>query len=191
MRAAGAAIGGGWFGAGCQERQEKRRLSRSGMLWEDEFLLLAMIAEQIIPADRDPGAREAGVADYIDRQLAPGGRIADALEDYRVGLAAVQQAARKMFAKPFQALAWGQQTELLKAIEGNRTDPAHWVRQPSAEFFQMVRRHTIEGYFGHPRHGGNRGLAGYRLLGIEFPELRGQNRYTDARFRDAGKGGRP
>ena len=51
-------------------------------------------------------------------------------------------------------LPTAQQVELLKAIE-------------KTEFFQQMRRHTILGFFGDPKYGGNRDMAGWKLIGVE------------------------
>jgi len=107
------------------------------------------IAEEILP-----GARQAGVVYFIDRALA--GYDQDQRELYRAGLAAAQQKRAALFpsSASIATLQPSQRIELLKAIE-------------STGFFQQVRVHTVLGYFGHPKHGGNRGGEGARLLGIE------------------------
>src|SRR5581483_4529257 len=38
-------------------------------LTQEEAVTLGAVCARIIPADRDPGAAEAGVVEYIDRQL--------------------------------------------------------------------------------------------------------------------------
>jgi hypothetical protein len=147
----------------------------------EEGRLLELICEQIVPTDKDPGAREAGAAQYIDRQLAK--RLKAFAEHYRKGLSAIQGASRELRGRNFEQLAWAERTAVLKAVEAGKVNQANWPKRSSRWFFSVVRDHTIEGVFSHPRHGGNRDLAGYRLLGWEYPEPRGQNRYTDPRFR--------
>ena len=46
------------------------------------------------------------------------------------------------------------QVRLLQAIE-------------KTEFFELVRTHSILGFFGNPSYGGNRELAGWKLIGFE------------------------
>jgi gluconate 2-dehydrogenase gamma chain len=41
----------------------------------------------------------------------------------------------------------------------------------------MLRNHVMQAYYGSPRHGGNPGYASYKMLGIDYPPLIGQNRY--------------
>jgi hypothetical protein len=40
----------------------------------------------------------------------------------------------------------------------------------SATFFATVREHTLEGMFGDPVYGGNKGFAGWNLIG--YPGVR-------------------
>ena len=112
------------------------------------------IACQIIPDDDTPGARQAGVIWFMDGALA--GYDQDRRELYKLGLAEMQARRAQMFpgSTSFASLASDQQIALLKAIE-------------KTEFFQQVRRHTVLGFFGHPQYGGNRGMAGWKLIGIE------------------------
>ena len=43
------------------------------------------------------------------------------------------------------------------------------------KFFKMLLRHVKQGFYGHPRHGGNAGWASYRMLGIAAPSVTGRN----------------
>jgi gluconate 2-dehydrogenase gamma chain len=112
------------------------------------------IACQIIPDDDTPGARSAGVIWFIDRALA--GYDQDKREFYTRGLAETQAKRAQLFpgSASIAGLAADQQVALLKAIE-------------QTEFFQQVRFHTILGFFGHPMHGGNRDMVGWKLIGVE------------------------
>jgi len=38
-------------------------------------------------------------------------------------------------------------------------------------FFQMLRRHTLEGMFCDPLHGGNAGMIGWQLIGYPGPRM--------------------
>ena len=44
-------------------------------------------------------------------------------------------------------------------------------------FFDLVRAHTMQGYYGSPRHGGNRDAVSWRMLGLDEPPLRGRAQY--------------
>jgi gluconate 2-dehydrogenase gamma chain len=132
------------------------------------------IAAQIIPDDETPGAERAGVIWFIDSALA--GYDKDKRELYRRGLAETQSRRAGMFpgSSSIAGLRTDEQIALLRAIE-------------KTEFFQQVRQHTVLGFFGHPMHGGNRDMAGWKLIGIEH-KMRYEQPfgYYDA---EAGRGG--
>jgi len=112
------------------------------------------IACQIIPDDETPGAKQAGVIYFIDGALA--GYDQDKRDLYKRGLAESQTKRAEMFpsSTSIAGLAKDQQIALLKAIE-------------KTEFFQQVRQHTVLGFFGHPKYGGNREMVGWKLIGVE------------------------
>jgi gluconate 2-dehydrogenase gamma chain len=110
------------------------------------------MAAQIIPTDDTPGARDARVIRFIDRALVTFDRARQA--DYTRGLDLLQaQTARTVpGASRFAALSSVQQVDVLTAME-------------QTPFFQLVRTHTITGFFAHPMHGGNHGKVGWTLVG--------------------------
>src|SRR5437762_7227684 len=109
-----------------------------------------------------PGARDAGVLNYIDLALA--GAYADQQDFYRRGLAALDAYCRATNAKPFVALTAAQQDAVITALETGKASHFTW---PSAQaFFNTVRTHTMEGLFADPIYGGNRDFAGWRLVGF-------------------------
>ncbi len=112
------------------------------------------IAAQVIPSGETPGAREAGVVYFIDRALTTFDK--DKQDDYHRGLASLAEKRLAMFpgSKSFASLSAADQIALLRAIE---TTP----------FFDLVRVHTVTGFFANPSYGGNRGLAGWKLIGFE------------------------
>ncbi|HEX9581032.1 MAG TPA: gluconate 2-dehydrogenase subunit 3 family protein [Gemmatimonadales bacterium] len=124
------------------------------VLTPDEARTLEAIAEQIIPADDTPGARDAGVVYFMDRAL--GTFAAGQLEATRAGLTDLLNRVRQGHgaAATFAALDAPSQTAMLKEIE--RT-----------AFFGGVRFLTVAGMFADPSHGGNRDYAGWKLLGFD------------------------
>jgi gluconate 2-dehydrogenase gamma chain len=152
--------------------QDKRLRIPLRFFDEPEALIVAAAACRIFPTDDSgPGAREAGVAIYIDRQLAgPYGRDryrytqgpfedappelgyqgkASPREIYREGLKNL---------KDFDRLAPEEQDARLRQIESSR-------------FFSLLRRHTIEGMFSDPIHGGNVDMIGWQLIGFPGPRM--------------------
>jgi gluconate 2-dehydrogenase gamma chain len=141
----------------------------------DEARLVDAITEQIIPADQDPGARDAGVVNFIDKQLA--GRLRRHQSTYRGSLVGVEETSRVMFNRGFVALPSDQQIEVLKALESGRAKGETWRQASSSAFFRLIRDHTMAGFYGGPQHGGNRGYASFKMLGLDYPQIIGQNRY--------------
>lgn len=132
----------------------------------EEALTVDAICERLIPADRDPGARQARVVHYIDIQLTRHFRRYQRI--YRQGIASVEARSRTKFSKRFVELTPEQQDEVLADVEGN-----------SEAFFELVLAHTRQGFYGDPRHGGNHGMVSWRMVGLAFPPVRGRMHYND------------
>lgn len=112
---------------------------------------------RIIPADRDSGALEAGVIDYIERALSDYARRS--LPLYREGVRELDGLAREKFsAESFLSLPPADQDQVLAALE-----------QRKSLFFEILLQHTMEGFYGDPRHGGNKDRAGWKLIGFPGP----------------------
>ena len=125
------------------------------------------VCEQVVPADRDPGAKSAGVVHYIDIQLArPFRKYRQA---YRQGLAGMDATSRAKFGVGFADLAADRQVEILRAVEQN-----------SRPFFELMLAHTRQGFYGDPRHGGNRNRVSWKMVGLPYPPLRGRQHYEGA-----------
>ena len=112
------------------------------------------MAAQIIPTDHTPGAREAYVVRFIDRVLVTFERARQA--DYTKGLTDLAKQTNRHFpnASRFSELTFDQQIQVLTAIE-------------DTPFFNLVRTHTITGFFASPVHGGNHDKVGWQLLGYD------------------------
>lgn len=138
----------------------------------DEARTLAALADQIIPPDQDPGASWAGVVNYIDRQLC--GPFENLQQTYRQGLAGVDQTSREIYSKAFADLDLSQQIDLMHRLEESRAPGTIWHRTSSAEFFSLVIDHTMQSFYGDPRHGGNREGVSWKMLGLPYPPIRGR-----------------
>lgn len=115
----------------------------------EEAKLVEALCAQIVPADEAPGAKEAGVLYYIDRQLA--GPLKRFVPAYKKGLAG--------FPADFVEMPFARQTEYLRQIESGGD-------RGMASFFQMTVDHVMQGFYGNPAHGGNRDEASWKMLGI-------------------------
>jgi len=144
---------------------------------EAEARAISAACARIFPTDSSgPGATEAAVVIYIDRQLAgPYGKDkyrytkgpwvesypehgyqaqANPRDAYKQGL--------RELGDNFSSLSAEAQDEKLVAME-------------KSHFFQLLRAHTIEGMFADPMHGGNAGLVGWQLIGYPGPQMNYRN----------------
>jgi len=136
--------------------------------WEflsaEEARTLGAICDQIVPADEFPSASRAGVLTYIDGQLVRHYRRHQ--DAYRTGLAQAQSMSRRQFGNELASLSPSRQLEIVSGLA-----------QQDRPFFELVRNHTMEGYYGTPRHGGNRDAVSWRMLGLPEPPLLGRAQY--------------
>jgi gluconate 2-dehydrogenase gamma chain len=123
---------------------------------------IAAVVERILPSDDGtPGALETRAAHYVCAVAAnPSLRSL-----YSDGVARIDARAGERFGRRFTELAGDQQDEILRAAEAGELGPG------TSAFFELARVHTIEGSFGDPRHGGNAGMAGWKLVGYPGPRL--------------------
>jgi gluconate 2-dehydrogenase gamma chain len=122
------------------------------------------VCETLIPPDRDAGAHAARVVDYIDIQLARHFRKYQ--QAYCKGIAAVEASSRSKFGKSFTAITADERAAVLGDVEEN-----------DKPFFDLILAHARQGYYGDPRHGGNYGMASWKMVGLPFPPVRGRMHY--------------
>lgn len=123
--------------------------------------MIESISEQMIPADESPGGKVAGVVFYIDGVLAgPFGKFYRT--NYEEGLAMIDAASQKQFGGNFASLSSDHQAAILQALQSG-----HSRRESRHEFFGLLWRHVMEGYYGNPEHGGNRDGASWKMIGFE------------------------
>jgi gluconate 2-dehydrogenase gamma chain len=142
---------------------------------EVEAKTVIAFAEQIIPADKDPGATDANVINFIDKQLV--GPYTRFQEMYRKGIPAIENSAQKLFQKAFYDLEFMVQTEFMIKMEKGELPEEFWKDADQKGFFRLVLDHTMQGFYGSPRHGGNVNYASYKMMKLDYPHVMGQNRY--------------
>jgi len=114
-----------------------------GFFNTDQAADVEAIAAQILPSEDGPGAREVGVIYFIDRALTT--FDIDKQDIYRKGLAEVHGISKR---------SHDEQIEIMRSIE-------------TSEFFEKVRIHTLLGFLGSPRYGGNRNQVGWKYIHFE------------------------
>jgi len=128
------------------------------------------LCEQIIPADKKfGGATDAEVIYFIDRQLT--GFYKGHQNMYRDGLKALQSTCKKLNNKLFEDLDFKTQTEFLVNLENAALPNEQWGKVKQGIFFRTVRKHSIEGFYSNPQHGGNKDYVSFEMMRIEEPYL--------------------
>lgn len=87
---------------------------------------------------------------------------------YTRAIAALDALAYSRHGSGFAALPFDERTLLLAVFEKGENSKA----------FNMVLDHTLQGYFGSPRHGGNKNYASWRMLGVPPMPVRGRLQYS-------------
>lgn len=136
------------------ETAHSEELEKFAFFTAEQAIEVEEMTSHIIPTDHTPGAREARVVSFIDRALVTFER--DRQADYTQGLEDLEAETTKRFGHVdrFSELTFDQQIQVLTAIE----------RTP---FFNLVRTHTITGFFASPVHGGNHDKVGWELVGYD------------------------
>ncbi|HEY8100840.1 MAG TPA: gluconate 2-dehydrogenase subunit 3 family protein [Burkholderiaceae bacterium] len=151
---------------------------------ESDFIVAAV--ERLIPSDENgPGAIDAGVPSYLDKQLGGAWGAGERLyrsgpwhegastqgyqlpftpaELFRHALRGIQIDLNKRGSKPFNKLDTQAQDAYLKALESGDID---LDGVPSKVFFQSLLDLTIEGYFSDPVYGGNKDMVTWKMIGF-------------------------
>ena len=157
-----------------------------GYLTQPEVQFLDAAVARLIPADElGPGAKEADVTYFIDRQLIsswgthgrnyrmgpwPEGTPQQGFQSrltpqeiYRAGIRETNIHCSNEYGKAFQFLAPAQQDEILHGLEDGVIELASLS---SKLFFGLLWRNTEEGFFADPMYGGNRDKVGWKLIGF-------------------------
>jgi gluconate 2-dehydrogenase gamma chain len=168
----------------------------------DEAAFVEAASSRLIPDDSTgPGAKEAGVPRFIDRQLAgpygagdhfylaspmpkgtptQGWQMGAPATVYRDAIVQVNRWAADAYGKAFAALDADRQDEALKALESGEAKLKGGV--DGKAFFTLLLQNVTEGYFADPIYGGNRDMGAWRMIG--FPGARYDYRAFVARHNE-------
>ena len=122
--------------------------------------LVEAAVARLFPTTSTPGATEAGAANYIQRTLTEA--YPELAPLYRTGCRALDRHAKRRFGAGYVRISAEQQDAILTDFEAGSV-PDY---RRASEFFETLRRHTMEGVLGEPAYGGNQGLVGWRLVGF-------------------------
>ena len=107
-----------------------------------EYALLERLTDLIIPDDGTPGAKEAGVSEFIDFMVF---NDPDLQYRFRFGLAWLDTHARWLQGRSFLELPVGQQNEILEHLSyKNKYRPRE---EDGRAFFSLIREYTVMGFY--------------------------------------------
>lgn len=157
----------------------------------EEWAFIQAAVARLIPSDdTGPGAIEAGVPEFIDRQMegvfghaaiwymqgpfVPSSPLfgyqgkMPPRDVYRAGIAATDAWCRQQKGgKRFAELDAATQDEVLKGLDGGTIQ---FAEVGAKDFFTFLLQNTKEGYFSDPIHGGNKNAVAWKMIG--FPGAR-------------------
>jgi hypothetical protein len=116
-----------------------------------------------------PGAKQAGVAHFIDQQVAapPGEALLEArqlnvkppfVNFYRAAIAAVDKAAEARSARKFAALSASEQHDFIDAMRQNKVDG--WQGPAGGFVYTVLRNDALDVVYGT--------MEGYERLGVPY-----------------------
>ena len=127
----------------------------------EQFPMVEHLAEMIIPEDDTPGAKQAGVAEFIDFMVANRVPVStsrdirstdDAIEAgneaqnrFVAGLDWINARSQSLFKRDFMQCAPGEQNSLLEELAYKEKFKP--TTESGREFFQMIRTYTVVGYY--------------------------------------------
>lgn len=166
--------------------QDERPLDEEGLVHFDidEARTVQAMTARILPSDEfGPGAVEAGVVYYIDRQMESQWGYASKhymerpfydgvpnqgwqsrhtpREAYDLAIEFVDRYANSEYDGDFVDLSPQQQDEVLTAIQEGEIDT--FQELDPEMFFAMLRQNTLEGMYCDPMYNGNRNMVGWKL----------------------------
>jgi gluconate 2-dehydrogenase gamma chain len=152
----------------------------------EEGAAVEALMDRLIPPDETwAGAKDAGCAVFLDRQLAGPYGASEGLylrppfmdglptqgpqspltpaRRYRQGLAALAEHVKAAFpGKQVHQLPPASLDDLLTGMEKGTLTLGE---QSGKALFEQLLKNTIEGFFADPCYGGNRGMVGWRMIG--------------------------
>lgn len=152
----------------------------------DEARFIEAAVARLIPADANgPGAIEAGVPNYIDRQLGGAWGAGERLyrsgpwqpgvpgqgyqlpftpsELFRNSLRAINDDLQKRRNTSFDKLPGNEQDAYLESLQ---TGQQSLNGVPAHTFFESLLALTTEGFFADPIYGGNKDMVAWKMIGF-------------------------
>jgi gluconate 2-dehydrogenase gamma chain len=169
----------------------------------EEAAFIEAVVDHMVPADEhSPKGTDLGLNIYIDRALAGGWGKGERLYMqgpwkqgvpsqgyqlpltpaalYRAGIAAANASCIKTYGKSFDKIGAAERQEFLVALQGGKV--VFENGPPARVFFATLYGNVMEGMFSDPMYGGNRGKAGWKMIG--FPGVIAVHYQNIDKYRD-------
>ncbi|WP_282937856.1 gluconate 2-dehydrogenase subunit 3 family protein [Paenibacillus sp. RC67] len=150
---------------------------------QEQFQIVEAATERLFPKNaQGPGAKDMGVAFFIDHQLAgewgTNGReymsgpffVGEKTQGYQghlkrreifdIALTELQNYSNQKYSKNYADLAAAEQDAVLKAFE---TDEVKLTTISASGFFKTLFSSTMEGVYADPLYGGNSNMDGWKM----------------------------
>ena len=109
---------------------------------EAEYAMVERLTDIIIPSDATPGAKEAGVAEFIDFMVASNPEVQ---YPFRMGLAWLNAHSERLVGKSFLEIGLDQQISLLEPL--GFKGKARAGEEDGRRFFTLMREFTVTGFY--------------------------------------------
>lgn len=151
---AGTAVAGVWSNAAVASALQAAGALPAGgaALTANEMAVLTAAAEVIIPATDTPGAKEAGVPQFVGAMVAHWMTPAEAAQ-FHEGLAGLEATAQQRFQRSYAECTAEQGAEIMQALRasspytGRTFSLTDRILDPKAPFYLRLRDMVVLGYF--------------------------------------------
>lgn len=138
------------------------------VLNREESQIMDILADCIIPPGEFAGGKEAGVTNFVDQQIGKNGYLREDRDLYKTCLPALNRTPMNEYGKHFLTLDESTRIDYLKQIESGFYDDLdeseEWKPFTPSQFFEKMRDHCMMGFYGGPKHGGNKNYVSYRMI---------------------------
>ena len=108
----------------------------------NEYTTVELLCDLILPNDGRPGAKDAGVSEFVDFIASSDPAIQF---KFRYGLGWFDGHARYLFKKPFRDLSPQQRVELLEPLAYKAKE--RLGEEDGRKFFALIREYTVMGFY--------------------------------------------
>lgn len=137
-----------WTFASPQTHAHARQQVKSSAVYEprfftaEEYGMLSTLCELIIPTDDSPGAREAGVSEFLDFMVFSD---PDLQYPFRSGLKWISAHSHHLYRKNFPELGERERTEMLRHLA--LKDQYRTGEEDGRAFFTLLREYVVIGFY--------------------------------------------